>query len=122
MAQLSEREYGLIIGGESVPGAGTYDIVNPATEELVGAAPEASVDQANAAVEAAADAFATWARTKPEERTALLDRAADPRRRARRGAGATGSRRDRRHPAHHLDHPGSPGGRPSALPRAVPWS
>ncbi|MFG0258971.1 MAG: aldehyde dehydrogenase family protein, partial [Phycisphaerales bacterium JB041] len=76
MAQ-SERDYGLIIGGESVPGAGTYDIVNPATEEVVGAAPEASVDQANAAVEAAAGAFESWARTKPEERAALLDRAAD---------------------------------------------
>lgn len=77
MAQLSEREYGLIIGGESVPGAGNYDIANPASEEVVAAAPEASVAQAEAAVDAAADAFESWSRTKPEERAALLDRAAD---------------------------------------------
>ena len=74
---IAEREYGLIIGGETVPGASTYDIVNPATEQVVGAAPEASVDQAEAAVEAAGEAFGSWSRSRPEERAALLDRAAD---------------------------------------------
>ncbi|MCO5317095.1 MAG: aldehyde dehydrogenase family protein [Microthrixaceae bacterium] len=77
MADLTERDYGLVIGGENVPGASTYDIVNPATEEVVAQAPEASVDQANAAVEAAAEAFDSWSRTKPEHRAELLDRAAD---------------------------------------------
>ncbi|HMU81327.1 MAG TPA: hypothetical protein PKC57_13800, partial [Microthrixaceae bacterium] len=49
---MSDSTYRLTIGGESVEGAaGTYDIVNPATEELAGRAPEASVEQANAAVE-----------------------------------------------------------------------
>ena len=34
-----ESEYRLLIGGEFQPGGdGTYDIVNPATEEVVGAA------------------------------------------------------------------------------------
>jgi acyl-CoA reductase-like NAD-dependent aldehyde dehydrogenase len=74
---ISEREYGLVIGGETVPGASTYDIVNPATEEVVAAAPEASVAQAESAVEAAAEAFESWSRTKPEERAELLNRAAD---------------------------------------------
>ena len=50
---MAEREYSLIIGGEKVTPAGTYDVVNPATEEVVAAAPDASVEQANAAVEAA---------------------------------------------------------------------
>lgn len=77
MAQLNEREYGLVIGGESVAGAGSYEIVNPATEQVVAAAPEASVAQAEAAVDAAADALEFWSRTKPEDRAALLDRAAD---------------------------------------------
>lgn len=75
---MSDSTYRLTIGGESVEGAaGTYDIINPATEEIVGRAPEASVDQANAAVEAAAEAFESWSRTAPQERAALLERAAD---------------------------------------------
>ena len=66
------------IGGERVDGArGTYDIVNPATEDIVGQAPEASVEQVDAACEAAAAAFPAWSRTRPEERAELLNRAAD---------------------------------------------
>ncbi|HMG44542.1 MAG TPA: aldehyde dehydrogenase family protein [Acidimicrobiales bacterium] len=68
----------MLIGGERVAGArGTYDIVNPATEEIVGAAPEASPDQVADAAQAAADAFPAWSRTKPAERAELLDRLAD---------------------------------------------
>ena len=70
--------YRLLIGGERVEGeAGAYDIVNPATEAVVGQAPEASTRQVEAAAAAAADAFPAWSRTKPEERAALLDRAGD---------------------------------------------
>src|SRR5439155_5782543 len=54
-----------------------YEIVNPATEQVVGAAPEATVDDVEAAAAAAAEAFGPWSRTAPEERAALLDRAAD---------------------------------------------
>ncbi len=67
------KHYRLLIGGEWVDGAnGTYSIVNPATEEIVGEAPEASVDQALAAARAAQQAFAQWARTSPAERARLL--------------------------------------------------
>jgi acyl-CoA reductase-like NAD-dependent aldehyde dehydrogenase len=70
--------YQLLIGGERVDGdGGSYAIVNPATEEVVGDAPEASVAQIEAAAAAAADALPAWSRTKPEARAALLDRAAD---------------------------------------------
>ncbi len=72
-----DRTFKLTIGGERVAGDSTYDIVNPATEEVVGRAPEASVEQAEAAIEAAGDAFETWSRTKPEERAELLNKAAD---------------------------------------------
>ncbi|MEU7009079.1 aldehyde dehydrogenase family protein [Streptomyces sp. NPDC046332] len=68
----------LFIGGEWVePDRGHYEVVNPATEEVVGLAPEASRDQVYEAAEAAREAFAAWSRTKPEERAAILDRAAD---------------------------------------------
>lgn len=73
-----DTEYRLLIGGEWVAaGDGTYPIVNPATEEVVGQAPNASVADAEAAAQAAADAFPAWSRTSPEERAALLNRAAD---------------------------------------------
>ena len=68
------KHYRLLIGGEWVDGAnGTYNIINPATEEVVGEAPEASVDQALAAARAAQDAFPKWSRTPPAERARLLD-------------------------------------------------
>ena len=55
----------------------SYNIVNPATEQIVGEAPEATVDEVEAATAAAAAAFPAWSRTAPEERARLLDRAAD---------------------------------------------
>ncbi|WP_434590979.1 aldehyde dehydrogenase family protein [Streptomyces sp. A5-4] len=68
----------LFIGGEWVePGGGHYEVIDPATEETVGPAPEASREQVYAATACARDAFAGWSRTTPEERAAILDRAAD---------------------------------------------
>ncbi len=70
--------YRLLIGGDWVEGErGTYPIVNPATEQEVGGAPEASAAQAVAATEAAAAAFPAWSRTTPEHRAELLAKAAD---------------------------------------------
>ncbi|MFF8510988.1 aldehyde dehydrogenase family protein [Streptomyces sp. NPDC015492] len=68
----------LFIGGEWVePAGGHYEVVDPATEEVVGLAPEASRAQVYDAAAAAREAFAPWSRTRPEERAAILDRAAD---------------------------------------------
>ena len=68
----------LLIGGDWIVGGdGGYEIVNPATEEVVGVAPEASVQQARDAARAARDAFDSWSRTTPEHRAELLKAAAD---------------------------------------------
>ncbi|MER7536000.1 aldehyde dehydrogenase family protein [Streptomyces sp. NPDC097704] len=68
----------LFIGGQWVePDGGHYPVIDPASEEVVGLAPEASRAQVYEAAAAARDAFAAWSRTKPEERAAILDRAAD---------------------------------------------
>jgi phenylacetaldehyde dehydrogenase len=76
-AQVTKDETQLLIGGQWVDaGNGTYDIINPATEQLVGQAPNASVEDANNAAAAAAEAFPTWSATPVEERLALLKRAA----------------------------------------------
>ncbi|ARP71676.1 aldehyde dehydrogenase [Streptomyces pluripotens] len=68
----------LFIGGEWVePDGGHYPVTDPATEETAGWAPEASVAQARAACATAREAFALWSRTRPEERAAVLGRAAE---------------------------------------------
>ncbi len=73
MADWQHHDWKLLIGGELVAGeAGTAPIVNPATEEVVGEAPEASVAQAQEAARAAQEAFPAWSATPAEERAALL--------------------------------------------------
>ncbi|MFF2846854.1 aldehyde dehydrogenase family protein [Streptomyces sp. NPDC058001] len=68
----------LFIGGEwTEPASGHYEVTDPATEDVVGLAPEASREQVYEATAAARDAFDGWSRTRPEERAAILDRAAD---------------------------------------------
>lgn len=72
------RTYQLLIGGQWVDGDnGTYPIINPATEQIVGEAPECSVAQAEDAAAAAQQALPGWARTPVEERTALLRKVAE---------------------------------------------
>ncbi|MEY9847472.1 phenylacetaldehyde dehydrogenase [Streptacidiphilus sp. BW17] len=58
-------------------GAGTYPIINPGTESLVGHAPEASATDVAAAIAAARRAQKHWAATSPSARAALLERIAD---------------------------------------------
>ena len=71
------RETQLFIGGKWVDArGGSYDVVNPATEEVVGQAPNATVADAQAAAAAAAEALPGWAATPADERLALLARAA----------------------------------------------
>jgi acyl-CoA reductase-like NAD-dependent aldehyde dehydrogenase len=68
----------LFVGGQWVePDGGHYPVTDPATEETVGWAPEASPEQVRAACAAAREAFGAWSRTRPEERAAVLGRAAE---------------------------------------------
>jgi acyl-CoA reductase-like NAD-dependent aldehyde dehydrogenase len=68
----------LLIGGEWVTGAdGAYDVISPSTEEVVGAAPEASAQQVQDAARAAREAFDGWSQTTPDERARLLSATAD---------------------------------------------
>ncbi|MGW2417943.1 aldehyde dehydrogenase family protein [Streptomyces sp. NPDC001709] len=68
----------LFVGGAWVePAGGHYPVTDPATEETVGWAPEASPEQVRAACAAAREAFGAWSRTRPQERAAVLGRAAE---------------------------------------------
>jgi acyl-CoA reductase-like NAD-dependent aldehyde dehydrogenase len=62
----------LLVGGRWVGTADTYEVVNPATEQVVGLAPEATPADVHAAVEAARAAFPSWSQTTPKERFDLL--------------------------------------------------
>ena len=68
----------MLIGPSFVAGTETPEtVLNPKTEETLIELPEASVDQIDSAVNAAATAFKTWARTTPVERSTLLLKLAD---------------------------------------------
>ncbi|MGW1073800.1 aldehyde dehydrogenase family protein [Streptomyces sp. NPDC002537] len=70
--------YGLWIDGSwHTPEKGHYAVVNPATEKVVGEAPEATPAEVAHAVTSARAAQDGWSRTPPRERAAVLDRIAD---------------------------------------------
>jgi len=76
MGKVDESQ--LFIGGKWVEASGgSYEVVNPATEEVVGTAPNATAADAEAAAAAAREAWPAWAATPPEERGALMARAAE---------------------------------------------
>src|SRR3989440_5691933 len=79
MATVGVDEQQLLIGGTwrgSSSGA-SYEKANPYTGAPAGRAAAATPEDARAAVDAAAEAFPSWASTPVGERRALLDRAAD---------------------------------------------
>jgi acyl-CoA reductase-like NAD-dependent aldehyde dehydrogenase len=75
----SVRDAGrLLIGGQwREPSGGRYPVLNPATEQVVGVAPEAGPGDVADAAAAAREAFASWSATAPAERARLLERLAD---------------------------------------------
>jgi acyl-CoA reductase-like NAD-dependent aldehyde dehydrogenase len=66
------------IGGAWVDavGGGSWDLVNPATEDVIEEIPFGDGHDAYAAIDAAEDAFPAWSRLTPYERGAILERAA----------------------------------------------
>ncbi|GHH07252.1 aldehyde dehydrogenase family protein [Streptomyces lanatus] len=78
MSATGDAGQRLFVGGEWVePDGGYYAVVDPASEETVGWAPEATRDQVRDAAAAAREALGAWSRTAPEERAAVLARTAE---------------------------------------------
>src|ERR1700736_4957533 len=67
----------LYIGGKWRPAAdkGGFDVIDPATEATIASVARAGTEDANAAVDAASDAFPGWAARKPRERGEILRKA-----------------------------------------------
>jgi len=114
MSQSSARnEQQLLIGGKWVEAsAASYDIINPATEEVVGQAPNASGADAEAAAAAAREALPEWSAMATEERSALMLKAAESHPGQVRRPFGSGDRRDRGHRSCRLAHAGTSGRRP----------
>src|SRR5262245_61588640 len=70
-------DFRLLIDGKLVEGAGTLDVINPATGRILAAAPRADQAQLEQAVAAAKTAFPAWAATPLRVRGGLLVKLAD---------------------------------------------
>jgi succinate-semialdehyde dehydrogenase/glutarate-semialdehyde dehydrogenase len=80
MRPLSSDFYtDLYIGGKATPASdgGRFDVLNPATGEVLAQVADGTVEDAVACVDAAAEAAADWAATSPRERAEILRRAFD---------------------------------------------
>ncbi len=75
---MPESPYLQLIDGHWVGASngGTWDVINPGTEEVVRSVPFGTRADARAAIEAAERAFPAWAAKTPYERGAILDKAA----------------------------------------------
>ncbi|OQS13075.1 aldehyde dehydrogenase [Nocardia donostiensis] len=65
-------EFVMTINGESVKGAETSDVFNPATRSVIAQVPVATREDLDRAVDAAHQAFATWSAAPLAERQALV--------------------------------------------------
>ena len=72
------EKYNLLINGEWLPGESgeTFDVINPAREEVVAQCAVASIPETQAALQAAQNAFESWRYTPARERCEILHRAA----------------------------------------------
>ncbi len=75
---MSNYNFKQLINGEWVDASngGTWDLINPATEEIIAQIPFGDSADADAAIDAAHTAFKTWSRMTPYERADILYAAA----------------------------------------------
>jgi acyl-CoA reductase-like NAD-dependent aldehyde dehydrogenase len=63
--------YSMTINGQSIQGNRNFEVINPATEEVIATAPECSEEQIDMAVAAATRAFDKWRHDATKRRQAL---------------------------------------------------
>ncbi|MEY4248919.1 MAG: hypothetical protein RJA87_552 [Pseudomonadota bacterium] len=68
----TQTSYTMTIGGQAVAGASSFDVLNPATGQVIGSAPDCTPEQLDAAVAAARKAFPAWSATPIEKRREAL--------------------------------------------------
>lgn len=75
IAAIESLAAGVWLGGASVPAAQRIEVVDPATDEVVGTAALAEVSHVRRAADLAAAAQPSWAVTAPRQRSEILRRA-----------------------------------------------
>ena len=68
----TQTSYTMTIGGQAVSGATSFEVLNPATGQVIGTAPDCTPEQLDAAVAAARKAFPAWSATPIEKRREAL--------------------------------------------------
>lgn len=71
------KDYSMVINGQLLGSEKTIDVLNPATRSLIGIVPDATRDQLDNAVAAAALAFKSWSQTPIEVRRTAVRNIAD---------------------------------------------
>lgn len=71
------KPYLLSINGDLTTARSTFDVFNPANNEVIAQAPDASVEQLQAAIQGARKALPAWSALSWEERGAYITRYAD---------------------------------------------
>ena len=68
------EKFGQFIDGkwQSSSGGETYEVINPATEELIGKASKANKEDINLCLKSAAKGFEIWKNTSPWERSKII--------------------------------------------------
>lgn len=72
IARLLAANPAMLIDGKLDPGSRRFDVINPATEQTIGHAPDATGEELDRAVAAARRAFPSWAATPVAERRAAV--------------------------------------------------
>lgn len=73
------NKFGQFIDGKWQPSTNeeTYDVINPATEEIIGKASKASPKDVDKALKSAEKGFEVWKKVKPWERSKIIRKIAD---------------------------------------------
>ena len=64
--------FGMVIGGQCVGSEQNFDVINPATENIVATCPTCSVDQLESAILSAQQTFVHWQKNEAKRRKALI--------------------------------------------------
>ena len=73
------EKFGQFINGKWQVSSGkeTYEVINPATEELIGKASKANENDVNTCLNSASEGFKIWKNTSPWERSKIIRKIAD---------------------------------------------
>ena len=73
------NKFGQFIDGKWKPAENkdTYDVINPATEEIIGKASKAGFKDVEAALKSAEKGFEIWRKTPPWQRSYIIRKIAD---------------------------------------------